>query len=117
MEIVLIRDLTGITYCGYVPNVPYQIEGDPRFERIQLEEEDADLLVEDFVEPIDKLCGALLDDGDFDYFDKNKCLKMKRWLEERLKKGCSSRLGIIYTKLLKFSEEAIGLNTGIIIDL
>lgn len=74
MHFFLILDFSGLTYYERIPNTPFP---DPRIESFELDEMDFDLLYEDFVEPIDFLLHALLDDGDVDFFGPARCAVRK----------------------------------------
>lgn len=115
MKFSLILDCTGLNYYGQIPEIPYP--PDSRVEVHCFEDSENELLLEDFVTPINRLCGTLLDDGDLDYFDREKCLKLKTWLSDRLKKSLNAQLKNLYLKLLEFSRRAIELNTGIVVEL
>ena len=47
-----------------------------------------DLIDTDFVNPVDELCGALLDIGDEDYLDAQQCSILIPWLVKRLAQAC-----------------------------
>ena len=115
VTITLINDTTGLHYYGYIPCNPEPL--DSRVEVFQLEEPDRELLVNDFIDPINELCDSLLGDGDVDYLNKDKCVKMKGWLVNRFTPQMNPRLKELYLKLLDFSNRAIEKNTGIVIEL
>ncbi|MCQ2092349.1 MAG: hypothetical protein MJY85_06675 [Fibrobacter sp.] len=115
MKFALILDYAGLEYYGHIPVVPYP--PDSRVEVFYFEDEENDLLLEDFVPPINQACGTLLDDGDLDYFDQAKCTILKSWLEERLPNISSDILVNLYRKLLEFAARAIELNTGVVVEL
>lgn len=115
MTFTLIKDYTGLTYYGNIPNSPDPL--DDRVEEFSLEESDAELLLKYFVQPMWYLVDSVLDDGDVDYFDKEKCAKMKPWLENELGKNKPERLKFLYEKLLDFVSRAIELETGVVIEL
>lgn len=115
MKFALILDYTDLDYYGHIPVIPYP--PDSRVEVFYFEDEENDLLLEDFVFPINQVCGTLLDDGDLDYFDKSKCPILKSWLEERLTVVSNDTLANLYRKLLEFATKAIELETGIVVEL
>ena len=118
MYFQLIKTLDGVV--GYYGDIPeYTEEGYSEktvYHRIETEEE-RDLLLEDFVDPINELCGTLLDYSDVDWFDPESCVKLKGWLEERLQSPCEDRLRVLYTVLLDFADRAIELDTGVVVEL
>ncbi len=115
MELILILSLEGLDYYDYIPETfqarPEQIES------FELTEEDEDLLDEDFVDPIDRLCNSIIEPTDVDYLNAEQCKLMLGWLEQRLKEPVNPRLETIYRKLIEFAHKAIELNTGIVFDL
>ena len=76
-----------------------------------------DLIDTDFVNPVDELCGALLDVGDVDYLDARQCELLVPWLAERLKRPCAYPLNEFYPKLLNFAQRAAKLGTGVVVEL
>ena len=101
---------------GDIPCLPveYQeLEG----KRFVGEETDSWLLLDDFVPQIDKLCPNDLDYGDVDYFGTEKCRILKGWLSERKKSSMSPRLKLLYHVLEQYIDEAIRLETGVVIGL
>lgn len=115
MKFALILDYAGLDYYGHIPVVPYP--PDSRVEVFYFEDEENYLLLEDFVPPINKACGTLLDDGDSDYFNHSKCTILKSWLEERLPSISNEILANLYRKLLEFATRAIEQNTGVVVEL
>ncbi len=117
MRFTLILDYTGMTYYGHIPNTPFP--PDSRIEEFSfdIEEKDMDVFGEEFIDPVDKVCDVLIDFGDVEYLDAEKCIKLKSWLEEWLKKNSPEKIKPIYEKLLAFASRAIGLKTGIVIEL
>lgn len=119
MHIELILDLSEITdFYGDIPetlNAPSW-----SFERYELcfdPNEHADAFDYDFVEPVDRLCGALIDRGEVDYLTASQCKILVPWLEERLKRPCPHPLNALYPKLLVFARKAAELGTGVVVDL
>lgn len=115
MTFELVKDYSGLEYYGDIPETPS--EPDERVEVFQLEEEDWDILNDGFIDPINSLCNTVLDYGDVDFFDSDKCLLMRTWLIEKLKQNLTEREKCLYSVLLDFSERAIRLETGIVIEL
>lgn len=112
----LIKDFSVIkSYYGYIP----ETADAPNWaiEQFPIDEEDVALLCNDFVEPIDKACGSLLDCGDVDYFDVEQCEKLKNWLDDRLTRPCPDRLCQLYDVLLDYASRAIDMRTGLVIEL
>ncbi|WP_244609154.1 hypothetical protein [Bifidobacterium moukalabense] len=106
---------------GFIPyfdtNNQIPLEQDSRTESYELSEEDKDLLDEDFVIPVNDLCGSLIGPTDVDYLNAEQCKLMLGWLEQRLKEPVNPRLETIYRKLVEFARKAIKLDTGIVFDL
>ena len=116
MNAFLILDMNGIV-CTY-GNIPNTDPSDTKhFECVSYDEDsDIELLDANFLEPVNKICGTLLDPAEDDFFDKEKCILLKKWLEEQLVESSHPRLKEIYEALLNFSKRAIELNTGIVIE-
>lgn len=104
-----------IGYYGDIPELP--MERDGAYEEYRIDWNDMLALTDDFADPINELCGTLLDLGDVDYFDAVQCVKLKDWLETRLKRPCTSRLRKLYTVLLEYATRAIELGTGVVVDI
>ena len=114
----LIKTFEGNT--GYYGEIPQYTE-DGYLEktvchRIETEEE-RELLLEDFMDPVNELCGTVLDYSDVDWFGPESCVKLKGWLEDRLRRPCDERLRSLYAVLLDFVDRAIALGTGIVVEL
>ncbi len=117
MRLTLFLTLEGARYYGYIPFFEVGDENPQRIESYELTEEDENLLDEDFINPIDRLCNSLIDPGDVDYLNAEQCKLMLGWLEQRLREPVNPRLETIYRKLIEFANKSIELNTGIVFDL
>lgn len=116
MRFELFLDLEDLDYYGYIPEIPKNKEG--RVELFEFDDEVfAELFDEDFIDEVNNLCDSYLDLTDVDYFDKEKCAKLKSWLTQRLVKELNPLLKPIYEKLLDFTSRAIELETGVVIQL
>lgn len=115
MCVTLIKDFTGMTYYGHIPNTPFA--PDPRIEEPPYNPEDGRLLYENAMDRINDACGTWLDICDPDYFDKERCIKLKAWLEDELQKDLQEKLRNIYNILLDYANRAIELGTGIVIGI
>ena len=114
MAIQLFLDLNNLEYYGYIPEVPDNSEG--RIEEFHFINGDEDYLKDD-IDEIDSICGALLDIGDVDYFNCEKCAKLKDWVDERLQKPVVPRYREILGVLRDYCQRAIALKTGVVIEL
>ncbi len=114
MQYRLVLDLTGVSYYGHIPEVSQC--GGPNVKVFQFELEDWPLFRDDFIEPVDALCDVLLDYGDVDYFDAEKCKLLHGWLQARLGKPIVPRLEFLYRKLDEFALRAIELDTGVVVE-
>lgn len=117
MRLTLFLTLERARYYGYIPFFEVGDENPQRIESYELTEEDEDLLDEDFVIPVNDLCGSLIGPTDVDYLNAEQCKLMLGWLEQRLRETVNPRLETIYRKLIEFARKAIELNTGIVFDL
>lgn len=115
MKFELIKKPNELEMYGYIPCLPekYNDEG----ERFVGEETDSWILLKDMVPEFDKLFDNLLDYGDVDYFDKGKCVLIRKWLENRNQFETSSRLKVLYDVLYDYVIRAIELGTGVVIEL
>lgn len=117
MWFVLFLDLNNLKYYGCLPEIPKDREGRVEIYRFDIARKNWDLFQNDFIDPVCHICNALIDIGDVDFFNTDKCKKLKSWLEERLRRDISETLKPLYEKLLEFSSRAIELNTGVEIEL
>ncbi len=108
MKFELFLTLENMHWYGYIPCPK---DGDlSGVEVYQLEDSDWPLLEANFLEPVDALCDALLDYGDIDFFDVDKCKKLSVWLEDQLAgNGATGRLRVLYEKLHEYTRRAIEL--------
>ena len=116
MKFELIIKPEKLIMYGNMPCLP-EIIKDGCGKRYVGEESDSWLLLEDFVPAIDKIFDNLLDYGDVDYFDTNKCKMLKEWLDARMKANPTGRLKKLYEVLLEYTLSAIELGTGVVIEL
>ena len=115
MWVILFKTLEGVDYYG---NRPDALDaGDPRaeFYDFDINREYWGILETDFIDPVNALCGSLLDLFEDDFFCVEQCAKLKVWIEERLQQELCSVLKPIYEKILESAIKAIDLKTGIII--
>lgn len=115
MEWCLFLDLNVQEWYGDVPEIPENSEG--RVEIYAPDEELRQTLLEQFVLPVNNVCGTCLDNGDVDFFDKEKCVKLAKWLEEQLAGELDPRLREPYGKLLEFARRAVELGTGVVVEM
>ena len=64
---------------------------------------------------IEEIISNILEEND--YFDIEKCAKLKNWLEERLAVNVPDSFRPAYEKLLDYSSRAIVLKTGILVQV
>lgn len=117
MKIELFKTLEG---AGWYGNIPWQGDDMPdsalETKYYEINEMWEALKHTEFVDPINKLCDTLFDYGDIDYFDASNCIKLKSWLENRLKQPTTACQLEFYTDLLDFATRAIELNTGVVLE-
>ena len=116
MEFVPFLDLDNLDYYGDIPEIPKNRDGRVEVFPLNNQWEDADLFLDDLDE-IDRRCDALLGYGDVDFFNSEKCVKLKAWIDERLQKPIIERYRELLEVLRSFCERAIVLQTGVVIDL
>lgn len=115
MYFALIKELKGMEFYGDVPEIFG--EAADKYEKYVLSEEERSFLMNDFVDPINELCGTLLDFGDVDYFNSNQCGQLLEWLNKRLNSNIEKQFEELYRKLSHYCNEAISRGTGIVIEL
>lgn len=117
MKIELFKTLE---HAGWYGNIPWQGDDmpDSAIESVYYSPDDMwdDLKSTEFVDPINELCGTLFDYGDIDYFDTANCVKLKAWLENRLKRPTTGAQYEFYTALLDYATRAIGYGTGVVLE-
>lgn len=120
MWFVLFKTLGGVPYDGDEPDIPEPLPN-PRVEKYDFDFgtnlEIWHQFKDDFVNPVNDSCGSLLDFGDCDYFDIEKCIKLKNWLEKQLAEDVSDLFRPTYEKLLDYTFRAIALKTGILVQV
>lgn len=87
------------------------------YEEYYFDEKIARLLEDDgfLVDMWNKL-DALFDWGDCDFFFKDKCILLKKWLQLRLCKECGEEIKDVYAVMLDYANKAIKYDTGISFD-
>ncbi len=114
MVIQLFLHLDGLKYYGDIPEKPENFDG--IVEEYPLSVSDIKMLLND-VDSIDTACDVLLDYGDVDYFNCEKCAKLKEWIDCRLKSTLEPRYREILDVLKEYCSRAIEYNTGVVIEL
>ena len=115
MAFYLVRSLNNVSCYGRVPDPFSGPEG--AFQEFSISSSDSLLLDGDFCDPINELCGTLLDYGDIDYFDAEQCKMLVSWINQRLRWECERPLLRLYAVLLEYAEQAIALGTGVVVEL
>lgn len=114
MKFYLAKTLNGIGKYGDIFDLSN--ESNEKVESFEIEEDDFALLEEYFIDSINDKCNSLLEYGDYDFFDVDKCKILKNWLEENIANNSVKRLDELYNKLLEYTNKAIQYNTGLAID-
>lgn len=114
MSIQLFLCLDGLDYYGDIPEMPEDPNG--IVEEYPLSSDDINMLISD-IDSIDSACNALLDYGDVDFFNCEKCKKLNDWIDNKLKDSIEQRYRKILEILKDFCNRAIELNTGVVIEL
>lgn len=115
MYFLLFLTFEGIKNDSYGPYVD-DIYNDKRVACFPLETSDVNLFIED-IDEIDSKCEALLDYGDVDYFDAQKCAILNEWVAQRLQKPTVPRYHKMLEVLSNYCQRAVELNTGVVIEL
>ncbi|WP_293673213.1 hypothetical protein [uncultured Parolsenella sp.] len=109
-----------LTYTyGDIPNVPSSTNDAAEVVSFDLPGGlSIDDFYEQFVEPIDARCGALLDYGDVDYLDGDACASLAAWIPARCAdEGLFPWVRGLYGKLLEYAKRAVELDTGVVVEL
>lgn len=68
---------------------------------------------DNFISEMWKAFDSLIDWGDYDFFDYEKCKRLSLWTKEKIKVTNDLDLLDFYNTLLKFATQAVTLQTGI----
>lgn len=101
----------------YGPTYDLSMEPDSRVEEIYFGDEQSTWFLDNMVDRVNAECETLLDDGDYDFFDYNACLKLKEVIVNQRKLGIPDFFQDAYKALLTYVERAIDYGTGIAIEL
>ena len=118
MTLLLLLDMSQIE-CDEFGFPDFPEPPDPRIEEalFNIDESYMDVLEEEFYEPVNNLCGTILDMWEQEFLDRNACEKIKPWIEERIANGNVSEILVDpFKKLLEYVARAIDLNTGVVIE-
>lgn len=89
----------------------------PHMEEYYFDENVAMILENDgFLLEMWKKLDAMFDWYDCDFFNYEKCIKFRNWLEERLRKEVDKNIKPVYVTMLDYAKKAINANTGIYFD-
>ena len=114
MSFQLFLRLDGLNYYGDIPEIPE--EPNEMVEEYFLSFEDIKMILND-IDSIDDYCNALLDYGDVEFFDCEKCKKLNEWIDRRVKDEIEPRYLEILKALETYCSRAIELNSGVVIEL
>lgn len=114
MSVKLFLDFNNLRYYGRIPVAPKNPEG--RVEEFHFCDGDIEFF-EDDVLTIDTVCGATLDIWDVEFFDCDQCIKLQKWIDERLRQPVAPRYRDILMLLKDYCRRAVELHTGVVIEL
>ena len=112
----LVKKVKGIPLINAVPNTLSLSEDDPRIQRYLLTIDDHDFIVS----LCDEICvytGSNLDEGESDYFEGEKLIRLEEFLESELDSQRKYYGVEILQKLMDFVDRAIELKTGVVVKL
>lgn len=116
MMFALIKNAANLDMYGDIPEVTFATPDEA--ETYYGDWDDAIMLCDNLLPELDKVIeDHVLDLSDIDYFDKEKCVKLKSVLEGKLATAPPSRLHELYSILYGYVNRAIELNTGVEIEL
>lgn len=111
----LIKDASNLSMYGHIPEITRATEDEAETYRGDFED---GLLLCDYLLPeMDKrIKDCLVDIGDLDYFDKDRCVILREILKEKLEAPPTPRLQELYTILDGYVKRAIELDTGVVLE-
>ena len=115
MWVILFKTLEGVDYYGDRPDAPEDGDSRAEFYDFDINREYWNILETDFINPVNDLCGSLLDFDEDDFFCVEQCVKLKNWIEKLFQQEICPALKPVYEKILEYAIKAIDLGTGIII--
>lgn len=118
MWIILYRSFENLSWVEDQPDVP-EVLPDSRIEVFDfcIDFNNRDAFEADFISPVDKLCGALIDFDEVEFLNASQCKLLKDWLENKLMGKVNPIFVSVYRKFLEFVTLAVELKTGVDIEL
>lgn len=114
MTVYLSKTLENIKKYGPIPD----LSGEPqKVEEYVYDEEEGYWLLENLVDAINARCDTLLDDGDYDFFDVEKCKVLVELIDELPKGSVPKKYEKMVSDLRSLALRAVSYNTGIGIEL
>ncbi|MBO4462362.1 MAG: hypothetical protein J5749_05710 [Lachnospiraceae bacterium] len=115
MRIYLAKTLEGIGMYGPIYDLGTGVP--ERVEEYVMSEEEQEWLLDNLVDSINATCDTLLDDGDYDYINADKCKDLVNMID-KLPESCVKNQFASALKVLRdYAIRAIEYNTGIAIEL
>ncbi len=114
MTLYLAKSLENIRMYGPIPDLGGQPE---KVEEYNFGEEENEWLLNNLVDTINARCDSLLDDGDYDFFDVQKCNQLLEVLEELPENFVPEEYSELIRVLREYCIKAISNHTGIAIEL
>lgn len=69
------------------------------------------------IESLNQACGSCLGIGDVEFIEWTRCGSLADWAEKRISEGRPPALAAFYSKMREFALRAVGLKTGINVEL
>ena len=111
----LIKDASNLSMYVHIPEITRATEDEA--ETYYGDFDDGMLLCDYLLPEMDKrINDCLVDIGDLDYFEKDRCVILGEILKEKLKNPPTPRLKELYTILNEYVKRAIDLGTGVVLE-
>ena len=101
----------------YGPVYDLSVESPDRVSSQTFGEDINEWILEHFIDRINAECDTLLDNGDYDYLDCEKCKKLLNLLNEEEIQSFPDGVQEVFKILKEYALEAIENNTGIAIEM
>ncbi len=101
-------------YYGDIPELPEPIDSTVEIYHLSKEEAQSFLNI---VDDLNSECGAVLDDGDVDYFSGEKLFALRTWLENAVRGENGAHLQKVLSILADYVRIATECKTGVVIEL
>jgi hypothetical protein len=113
MKVYLAKDLNNLTMYGDTPDLT--LSGSPIVESFCISDVEYSYLDKHFIDETNDACNALLDLGDYQFYNDYQCQLLLDWINSN-DSNCAE-LKSFYEQLKNYLKYAIDNHTGIAIEL